>query len=416
MSEYMLRALELAKQGEGSVFPNPMVGCVIVKDGQIIGEGYHQVYGGPHAEINALEAVSKNAANVEGATVYVTLEPCCHTGQTDPCVAALIAANVARVVVAMRDPNPLVAGKGIELLREAKIQVSEGENAEEAQALNEKYLTRFEKKRPWVIAKWAMTLDGKIATRTGSSQWISSEASRLKTQQLRQQSDAIMVGSRTAILDDPELTVRLPEKTIRPHPLRIVLNDLASISLDSRLVRTAKDIPLLIGIDAAAPLENVKQLENAGCEIIVLPGRLRMSSLHSESQQRARDFRPGSPQNRADWSDAEERKEKLRNDYEESRQSKERLAFLLAELSHRGVASLLVEGGGTLLGSLFDAKFIDEVHLFIAPKFIGGKNAVSPVMGIGVAEMMDARNLKVSTVEMIGPDIYVHGKFSTGCG
>jgi len=407
MSEYMLRALELAGQGEGAVSPNPMVGCVIVKGGQLVGEGYHQVYGGPHAEINALEAAGKNA---EDATVYVTLEPCCHLGQTGPCTAALISAKVARVVIAMRDPNPLVDGKGIRLLRQAGIHVEEGENEEEARALNEKYLTRVEKKRPWVIAKWAMTLDGKIASRTGSSQWVSSEASRLKSHQLREQVDAIMIGSKTALQDDPLLTVRLPGTTVQRPPLRIVLNDTASIPLDCHLVRSAREVPLLIGIDAAAPLEKVKQLENAGCEILVLPERLRVSSLHSRERTRARDFRPGSSQSRTDLSGWEDEEKKSQRDYEEFQKSKERLTFLFAELVRRDVTCLLVEGGGTLLGSLFDAQLLDEFHVFIAPKLIGGKDAVSPILGLGIAEMRSAVSLNLSAVERIGPDIYVRGK------
>ncbi|MCL2304128.1 MAG: bifunctional diaminohydroxyphosphoribosylaminopyrimidine deaminase/5-amino-6-(5-phosphoribosylamino)uracil reductase RibD [Planctomycetaceae bacterium] len=403
----MLRALELAKQGEGSVPPNPMVGCVVVKDGRIVGEGYHQRYGGPHAEIYALEAAGKNA---NGATVYVTLEPCGFTGKTPPCTDALIAAKVAQVVVAMRDPNPRVAGKGIELLQKAGIYVSEGENEEEAKTLNEKYLTPFEKNRPWVIAKWAMTLDGKIASKTGSSQWISSEASRLKAQQLRAQVDAIMIGSGTALLDDPQLMVRLPEKMERPHPLRIVLNDTASIPLKSRLVQTAREVPLLIGIDAAAPLEKVKQLEEAGCELLVLPGRLRMSSLHAESRERERDFRLGTPQNRGEWNETEEKRKKFQSDYEEFQQSTKRLTFLLTELVRRGITSLLLEGGGALLGSFLDAKLIDEVHVFIAPKLLGGKDAVSPMMGIGIAEIGNAMNFNFHAVEKVGPDIYLQGR------
>ena len=413
MSDYMLRALKLAKLGEDAVSPNPMVGCVIVKDGHLVGEGYHQVYGGPHAEINALNVAGKNA---EGATVYVTLEPCCHVGQTSPCTDTLIAAKVARIVVAMQDPNPLVAGKGVKLLREAGIQVDEGENEEEAKTLNEKYLTRIEKNRPWVIVKWAMTLDGKIASRTGSSQWISSEASRHKVHQLREQADAIMIGSRTAVLDDPELTVRLPRKTVRHHPLRVVLDDAASLPLESRLVRTAKEIPLLIGVDAAAPLEKVKQLEAAGCEVLVLPGRLRKLSLYSESRLRARDFRPGSSRNRVNWNAVEEKKQKYQSENEELKQCHERLTFLFAELAGRGITNLLVEGGGALLGSLLDTKLLDEVHVFIAPKLIGGKDAISPMKGMGIAEMADSLNLKETTVEMVGPDIYIHGKLPTDLG
>ena len=401
----MLRALELAKRGEGTVSPNPMVGCVIVKEGQIVGEGYHQLYGGPHAEVNALEAAGKKA---EGATVYVTLEPCCHIGQTGPCATALLAAKVAKVVVAMRDPNPVVAGQGVALLRQMGIPVEVGDSGEEARLLNEKYLTRLEKKRPWVIAKWAMTLDGKIASRTGSSRWVSSNAARLKVHELREQADAIMIGAGTALWDDPLLTVRLPGKTVRQHPLRIVLDPFASISPESRLAKTAAEIPLLIGIDSAAPRAKVKQLEEAGCEILVLPERLRVSSFHAEAKHRARDFRPGSSQDRTGLNHGED----PRKDYEELQKSKERLTFLFAELARRGITTLLVEGGGMLMGSLFDAKLLDEIHVFIAPKLIGGKDAVSPIKGMGIAEMMDSLNLITPGIETIGPDIHVHGKLS----
>ncbi len=404
MSEFMLRALALASRGEGAVAPNPMVGCVIVKNGKIVGEGFHETYGGPHAEINALQSAGKNA---HGATVYVTLEPCSHVGKTPPCTAALIAAGVEQVVAAMRDPNPLVAGKGFEQLIQAGIQVVEGELAEQARLLNEKYLTRIEKKRPWIAAKWAMTLDGKIASKTGSSQWVSSEAARNKVHQLRAQADAIMVGSGTALLDDPQLTVRLANQPSGRPPLRIVLDSSASILPESHLVRTARQVPVLIGVDAAAPLENVERLKDAGCEVLVLPGRLRMSSANSTERLRARDSRP---QNRTDVNDSDLYEKKARQEYEEFQKSRERLTFLFAELARRGITSLLVEGGGTLLGSLFDAKLLDEVHVFVAPKLIGGKDAISPIAGQGIAEMIDSLALHSHQFEIIDTDIYIRGK------
>ena len=407
MSDYMQRALELAKRGEGSVSPNPMVGCVIVKDGKIVGEGWHEFYGGPHAEINALKAAGENA---KGATVYVTLEPCCHFGQTGPCTDALITAGVAKVVVAMRDPNPKVAGKGLEQLSKAGIPLIQGDCGEEARKLNIKYLTRLEKKRPWIVAKWAMTLDGKIASKTASSQWVTSDASQLAVHKLRSQMDAIMVGARTALKDDPSLTVRLSEGPPQHPPLRIVLDSSASLSLESRLVQTAREVPLLLGIDAAAPLDKVKQLEDAGCEILVLPGRLRSSSANSKERLRARDSRPGSPENRLAGDAEAMQKKRLQEDREEFQKSKERFLFLFAELARRGVTTLLVEGGGAVLGSLFDAKLVDEAHVFIAPKFIGGCDAISPVAGLGIAEMSDALPLLSPTIQFVGPDIYVHGR------
>ena len=407
MSDYMQRALELAKRGEGSVSPNPMVGCVIVKGGKIVGEGWHEIYGGPHAEVNALNAAGKNA---KGATVYVTLEPCCHVGKTGPCTDVLIAAGVANVVAAMRDPNPIIAGKGLDQLRKAGIPCTLGICVEDARELNVKYLTRLEKNRPWIIAKWAMTLDGKIASKTASSQWVSSDASQLVVHHLRGRRDAIMVGSRTALKDDPFLTVRLSEKPPHRPPLRIVLDSSASLPLESRLVQTAREIPLLIGIDAAAPLDKVKQLEAAGCEIIVLPGRLRSSSKDTKERQRARDARPGSPENRHTENMSPLQRKYLPEDYEEFLKSKERLLSLFADLARRGVTTLLVEGGGTMLGSLFDAKLVDEAHVFIAPKFLGGRNAISPIAGLGIPEMSDALPLLTPTIEFVGPDIYVHGR------
>ena len=407
MSDYMRRALELAKRGDGSVSPNPMVGCVIVKDEKIVGEGWHEIYGGPHAEVNALKVAGENA---KGATAYVTLEPCCHVGKTGPCTDALIAAGVANVVAAMRDPNPKVAGKGFDQLRKAGIPFTLGVCGEEARELNIKYLTRLEKNRPWIVAKWAMTLDGKIASKTASSQWVSSDASQLVVHQLRGQMDAIMVGSRTALKDDPFLTVRLSEKPPRRPPLRIVLDSTASLPLESRLVQTAREAPLLIGIDAAAPLDKVKQLETAGCEIIVLPGRLRSSSANSKERVRARDSRPGSPENRLAGDAEAMQKKRLQEDREEFHKSRERFLFLFAELARRSVTTLFVEGGGTVLGSLFDAKLVDEAHVFIAPKFLGGRNAISPVAGLGIPEMSDALPLLAPTIEFVGPDIYVHGR------
>ena len=407
---YMSRALELAKQGLGAVAPNPMVGCVIVKNGEIIGEGYHRNYGGPHAEIEALNAAGDEA---KGSTVYVTLEPCSHFGKTPPCAKALVEAKVAKVVAAMRDPNPLVNGAGLELLQNAGIVTVESVMENEARDLNVKYLTRVEKKRPWIVAKWAMTLDGKIATRTGSSHWISSEASRKLVHKLRGQMDAIMVGSGTALQDDPLLTVRNfdeptkeSQSTERKHPIRVVLDSSAAISLESRLVKTAREHPLLIGVSFDASVKKVEQLQNAGCEIITLPGRSFRDTSESE-RMRLRDFRPGSAEDRAVpiTPSLYERHDASKPDI-----FRDRLTYLFSHLVRRGVTNLLVEGGGTLLGSLFDVKMIDEVHVFIAPKFVGGKNAKSPIAGLGLAEMVDSPRLESPNWQIVDTDIYIHGR------
>lgn len=447
MDTFMRRALELAKYGEETVSPNPMVGCVIVQGNEIVGEGYHEYYGGPHAEINALKDAG-NSANE--ATVYVTLEPCNHYGKTPPCTQALINAKIAKVVVAMRDPNPLVSGKGIQKLRDAGIEVVEFFLEEEARDLNYKYVTRYEKDRPWIVAKWAMTLDGKIASRTGSSQWISSESSRYLTHRLRGCMDAIMVGSRTILLDDPSLTVRILEMSQRANipigenplkntngsgneelgdeieyfypkrritdetrpktPLRVVWSSNASISLESRLVKTAREVPVLIAVDPAAPLEKLDQLKKAGCEVLVLP--VRLSDVAPEARQkRARDNRPGTLYSRSEGLYTLNRSEvEYRHNLEIFQKRKEQLLFLFETLAKRDILSILVEGGGSLLGSLFDAKMIDEVHVFIAPKLIGGIEAVPPIAGYGIAEMCDALELQQCSYRMVEKDIYVHGR------
>lgn len=427
---YMNRALELAKLGEKTVAPNPMVGCVIVKGGEIVGEGYHQLAGEPHAEIFALQKAGESA---RGATVYITLEPCSHQGRTPPCTEALIEAKVGQVVLAMRDPNPKVNGTGLRKLREAGIRVVEHVLENEARDLNARYLMRVEKRRPWIVAKWAMTLDGKIATRTGSSQWISSESSRSLTHNLRGEMDAILIGSRTAQLDDPSLTVRVfkenarenPVKRFQPQmvpsrritdptgprtPLRVILDSNASLSPDSRLVQTAREIPVLIGIASDAPLEKVETLRRAGCEVMVLPGRI---SMEAPELKRSRDFRPGSATDRVQnqgktFGEPTVSEQK----WARFRVYRERFEYLFENLAHREITTLLVEGGGLVMGSLFDARMIDEVHVFIAPKLIGGEKAAAAIAGIGLPEMVDALQLKNPVCKFLWPDIYVHGRIA----
>ena len=390
---YMRRALKLAARGQGAVEPNPMVGCVIVRDpktadcakiasdcenadavcadcadfaaetaeARIVGEGWHRQYGGPHAEINALAAAGDAA---KGATMYVTLEPCSHFGKTPPCCDAVIAAGIRRVVVAIRDPFPKVDGSGIEKLEAAGIEVKVGVLENKARELNAPYWTRITKKRPWIIGKWAMTLDGKIATRVGSSYWISSEESRTLVHRLRSRVDAILIGSRTAMEDDPKLTVRLPEgETPLRTPTRIVFDSGGTLSAFSELALTARDVPLLLVFGPEAPVEKKVFWESKGAEVLVIDAPTR----------------------------------------------EQRLILLMEELAERGMTNVLVEGGGELLGRLFDLEMIDEVNVFVAPKIVGGKEAVVPVGGVGRELMRKAATLKNRKTEVVGPDMLVSG-------
>lgn len=358
----MARALALAAQGQGAVEPNPMVGCVIVRDGEIVGEGFHEQFGGPHAEVNAL-AVAGDLAT--GATVYVSLEPCSHQGKTPPCTQALIRAGVKRVVAAVQDPFPEVSGRGIAELQSAGIECEVGVAAADANWLLAPYRKLIKTGRPWVIAKWAMTLDGKLATRTGDSKWISSEASRAVVHQLRGRMDAIIVGSGTARADDPLLTARTAHPAdVRRTAVRVVVDSAATLSPESRLAQTAADIPVLVAAAGDALQESCQRLTRAGVEVVYCSG-----STHEM-----------------------------------------RMASLLAELGRRRITNVLVEGGGRLLGTLFDMRAVDEVHAFIAPKFAGGAAALPPVGGEGVARMAEALKLADITIEELDGDVYVHGR------
>lgn len=352
---HMSRALELAARGRGAVEPNPMVGCVIARGAEVVAEGWHQRYGGPHAEVEALTIAGPRAA---GATLYVTLEPCCHYGKTPPCTEAVIAAGVARVVAAMRDPFPAVDGGGLAALHHAGIAVDIGMLEEQARRLNAPYLRLIRDGRPWVIAKWAMTLDGKLATRTGDSRWISGEASRAIVHELRGRVDGIMIGSRTAAMDDPLLTARPAGPR---SATRIVVDSQASLASDSQLVRTAGDAPVLVAASEHAKEIERRRLEAAGCEVVVCAG-----SSHAD-----------------------------------------RLRSMLAELGRRRLTNLLVEGGGQLLGTMFDEQLIDEVHVFIAPKVVGGAGATS-IAGHGRELMRDALHANHPTITTVGDDVHVH--------
>jgi diaminohydroxyphosphoribosylaminopyrimidine deaminase / 5-amino-6-(5-phosphoribosylamino)uracil reductase len=359
---YMAQALALAMGGLGTVEPNPMVGCVIVRDGEIVGQGLHERFGGPHAEVNALVEASDRAS---GATAYITLEPCCHQGKTPPCTQALIRARVKRVVIAAQDPFPDVSGRGITELQAAGIQCDVGTRSAEGNWQLAPFRKLTESGRPWVIAKWAMTLDGKLATCTGNSQWISSEASRTVVHQLRGRVDAVIVGSGTARADNPLLTARPADLAdVKRIATRIVVDSMASLPLDSRLVQTAVDVPVLVATGDTAPADVCTRLTDVGVEVFTCAG-----SSHEQ-----------------------------------------RNSSLLDELGRRRMTNALVEGGSKLLGTLFDMRAVDEVHVFIAPKFAGGAAAPSPVGGEGIEQMASALKLADITIEELDGDVYVHGR------
>jgi diaminohydroxyphosphoribosylaminopyrimidine deaminase/5-amino-6-(5-phosphoribosylamino)uracil reductase len=357
---FMRRAIELARRGEGLVEPNPMVGCVIVAGGQMAGEGWHRHFGGPHAEVEALRAAGEAA---RGATAFVSLEPCCHHGKTPPCTEALIAAGIARVVIGTRDPYEKVAGGGIAALRAAGITTTEGVCEDDARRVLAPYLKLVTTGRPWVIAKWAMSLDGKIATRTGESRWISSDASREFVHALRGRVDGILIGRKTAERDDPLLTARpLHSDGIRRTAMRIVLASRATLSPSSQLVQKIEQAPVIVAVSEAAPTSACNGLSSRGVEIVCCAGATFT----------------------------------------------ERLNSLLAELGRRRMTNVLVEGGGEVLGTLLDMRQIDEVHAFVAPKLIGGRDAVTPMEAVGVERIADALGFGDLTVQTLGEDVYIH--------
>lgn len=357
-ARHMSRALELARKGEGFASPNPLVGSVVVRDGAVVGEGWHMGPGTSHAETMALAAAGEKA---RGATVYVTLEPCNHFGRTPPCVDAILASGAAEVVYALADPNPIAAG-GAARLKTAGITVRSGVLEAEARHLNRFWLQGFVSDRPYVIAKFAMSLDGKIATASGESKWITSSLARERGHRLRQKVDAVIVGAGTVIADDPALTVRTPE--VEPaHPLRVVI-DTAGRTPPGAHVYDRVGKGALIATTAAASAERLNAYRALGVETLVLP------ATHDE---------------RVD------------------------LAELLRALKARGVLSVLVEGGAGAHGGFFDAGLVDEIQAFIAPVIIGG-GGKSPVGGSGAMRLADALALEDVATEQIGPDILVTGR------
>jgi diaminohydroxyphosphoribosylaminopyrimidine deaminase/5-amino-6-(5-phosphoribosylamino)uracil reductase len=353
----MSRALELAERGRGYVEPNPLVGAVIVRAGQVVGEGWHERFGGPHAEVNALAAAGEKA---RGGTLYVTLEPCCHHGKTPPCTDALLAAGIERVVAAMQDPFPQVAGQGAAVLQKAGVPVEFGLLEAEARRLNAPYLKLLSTGRPYVHAKWAMSLDGKIATRIGDSQWISNEASRRRVHELRGRMDGIIVGIGTVLADNPRLTARPPGPRTA---CRVVLDSAGRLPPTSHLVETARETPTLVVSAGEVPANRAAVLRAKGCELLPLPAD------------------EGHPQ----------------------------VVALLTTLGKQRMTNVLVEGGGDVLGSFLDAGAIDEVHVFIAPKLIGGGEAITPIRGRGIEEIAKAIRLAEWKVESLEGDVLIHG-------
>lgn len=359
--KYMRRAIELAKSGIGKVNPNPLVGAVIVKDGQIISEGYHKAYGDLHAERNAFQNLKKKE-DAKGAQMYVTLEPCCHHGKQPPCTEAIIEHGISKVYVGSNDPNELVAGKGIQVLRDAGIEVVTEFLKEECDALNPVFFHYITTKTPYVVMKYAMTLDGKIATRTGHSQWVSGEESRNRVQQTRNALKGIMVGIGTVLNDDPSLTCRIEGGR---NPIRIICDSKLRIPLSSNVVTTAKEAPTILATIEPHPEynrfwhEQKDALEKEGVEVLVvkeLNGQLDLNDL-------------------------------------------------MIKLGGKQIDGILLEGGSTLNYAALKAGIVNRIEAYVAPKFFGGAGFYTPVGGAGVELATEALGCKLVSVEQIGEDV-----------
>ncbi|MEE9334694.1 MAG: bifunctional diaminohydroxyphosphoribosylaminopyrimidine deaminase/5-amino-6-(5-phosphoribosylamino)uracil reductase RibD [Granulosicoccaceae bacterium] len=370
---YMQRAIALAKKASGQVTPNPLVGCVVVNHNKIVGEGYHQVCGQAHAEVNALNDAGKQA---KGSTIYVTLEPCSHKGKTPPCANAIINAGVSRVVYAVADPNPTASG-GAALLREHGIETIQGLEENAAQHLARFFLHHVRFGTPYVVAKYASSIDGKIACHTGNSQWITGELARHRSHELRQSVDGILVGAQTVIDDNPSLTVRLPETTLAKqslrNPIRFVLDSTGRVPLDSALFQTKDDAQTQVLTTERMPADHVAQLENRGVTVTQIdtdPSTQRVS-----------------------------------------------IPAMLNMLGKQGVQSIMVEGGQSVLGALMDQRAINETWAFFAPKFIGGAAAPGPIGGKGIDAMPQAASLCNVVHEQLGNDWLIRGdmQYMRGC-
>lgn len=352
---FMREALRIARHAEGRTSPNPLVGAVVVRKGKIVAEGWHRKAGTPHAEIHALNMAGELA---HGATLYVTLEPCSHFGRTPPCVQAIVAAGISRVVAAIGDPNPKVAGHGVKLLQAAGIEVKVGVLEDEARRLNEVFLKWVTRKLPFVTLKFACSLDGKIATSAGESQWISCEESRKFSHHLRDINDAILIGVGTALTDNPSLTTRLVDGK---NPVRIIVDSNARLPLTANVV-TDRQSRTIVAVTNNAPRDKVSALRMRGVEIIRAGGGEHVD-----------------------------------------------LKILMRELAEREITSVLVEGGGTINFAMLEAGLVDKIFAFVAPKIIGGSNALTGVEGAGFAKLSDAVNLKNFAAEKIGDDLLLTG-------
>jgi diaminohydroxyphosphoribosylaminopyrimidine deaminase/5-amino-6-(5-phosphoribosylamino)uracil reductase len=360
-ARHLERAVELAAMARGSTSPNPLVGAVVVKDGRMIGEGFHAQAGDPHAERVALDACTEDPV---GATLYVSLEPCCHEGRTPPCTDAIVAAGIARVVIASDDPTDKAAGRGLGILRDegVAVDVFDGEIAEAARMLNQPFRKHARSGRPFVVFKSAMTLDGKVATRSGDSQWISGAASRARAHRWRADCDAVAVGIHTATLDDPLLTARI--EGVARQPTRVVFDSEASLALDSQLVRSAAEAPVILVCSRAASRAAMDALRNAGVEVIVATGENEAARVRSA----------------------------------------------LDELGAREIQSLLLEGGPHLAGVFLEAEEIDEARIFVAPLLIGGREAKGAVAGEGVELVDEAVRAIHTEVERIDDDVLISAR------
>lgn len=364
----MLRAIELAKRGEGFADPNPLVGCVLVRDGKVIGEGWHARYGAYHAERDAVMKCLEQGIDVRGAEAYVTLEPCCHHGKQPPCSQLLIEQGIAKVYVGIEDPNPLVAGHGIQQLRDAGIEVEVGFEEESIRELDKHFLKLFTTRRPYVLMKSAATLDGKIATATGDSRWVSCEESRQYVHRLRHQMMAIMVGIRTVELDDPMLNCRMEGEVCQP--IRIVVDSTARIALDCQLVKTANEIPVIVAHTDKAPMLKLQQLKQMGVRTMLCTSASGHVDIDNMLEQLANPVDKNEP----------------------------------------AISSILLEGGATLNASFLKAGAVDEVNLFLAPKIVGGIGAPGFVGDLGIERMAAAIEMRSMEYSTIGKDLLLKMK------
>jgi diaminohydroxyphosphoribosylaminopyrimidine deaminase/5-amino-6-(5-phosphoribosylamino)uracil reductase len=362
---HLARAIDLAGNGK-AVRPNPVVGAVIARDGEILGEGWHAEYGGAHAEVNAIEACG--LADLSDTTLYVSLEPCCHEGKTPPCTEAILQAGIKRVVVASDDPTEKASGRGLGILRDEGVEVivASGDLAARARRLNQAFRKHARVGRPWVLFKSAMTLDGKVATRTGDSQWISGEDSRQLAHRWRASVDAVVVGIGTALTDDPQLTARPDGLPADPanQPRRVVFDSLARIPPSSQLVAAAAEIPLTVVVSRAAARADTDALEAAGVQVLVATGENEPARVRSG----------------------------------------------LDQLGSLGVASVLLEGGPHLAGAFLDAGEIDEIRLFLAPLLLGGSAARDPLEGEGVERISEALRALTMRWESVGEDLLISAR------